>query len=270
MRIIRHTGLALVLFLTIWIDAPSAQAGKFTSQLAERDAIQKAVDFLTHGSVDWIRKRGCFACHANGLGSFVTGLSARNGYVVNQHEFDTNARFVLAHLHPGADGAPPDGHQPVGSMECRKCHRLAEGKGNVSLIAVIGAGFALGRQNASKGYAKQTGSLAKLLLRAQSKKGKWVPDYQQPVIIAGDVMTSALCAVAIEESASLVPDASKSAKAIQAWQMSLDTSALTKTTDVAFALLGTASLDAGGSGVDGLKNRLFELQNADGGWPWQK
>ncbi|HJN11691.1 MAG: hypothetical protein QGF00_31180 [Planctomycetota bacterium] len=270
MKIILRAAPTLLLLLTIWSDVSFTQAGDFTSQLAEREAVQKAVDFLIRGSADWVRERGCFTCHASGLGAFVAGLSARNGYVVNQHEYDINARFVLSHLHPDAEGTPPDGHQPIGAMECRKCHRLADGNGNVSLIALMGSGFALGRQTASRGFADQTGDIAKRLLVEQTEKGEWKPDYNRPVITSGNVMTSALCSVVLKESASLVQDVDKSAKAIQVWQKSLDRSALTKTTDVAFALLGTASFEASGSSVNELKSTLFELQNSDGGWSWQK
>ncbi len=262
--------LALVLFSAVWMNTAFAEDGKFTKQLAERQAVQKAVDFLTQGSADWVRERGCFTCHASGLGAFVSGVSARNGYVVNQHEYDINARFVLAHLHPDADHTPPAGHQPIGSMDCRRCHRPGDGNPNVSLIALMGSGFALGQQTTSKGFAEQTGNIAKRLLVAQTEKGEWRPDYNRDVITSGGVMTSALCSVVLKESTSLVQDENTSAQAIQAWHKSLDTSALTKTTDVAFALLGTASFEANSSSVNELKSTLLALQNSDGGWSWQK
>lgn len=270
MRIVLCTAPAVFLFSVVCMNPLSAWADEYTHQLAERDAVQKGVDFLVHGSVDWVRKHGCFACHANGLGAFVTGLSSRNGYVVNQHEYDTNARFVSAHPESEGDGDAPDGHQPIGTLACQKCHFIQGGNRKVSLTAVIGTGLAFGGQSVSKGYAEQTGNMAQLLLDVRSEKGKWTPDYQSPVIITGDVMTSALCAVMLKESASLVPDGNEFSKAIRGWHKSLDTSALTKTADIAFALLGTASSGAGGSDVNGLETTLFELQNSDGGWPAQQ
>lgn|GEM_PF-4909006 len=267
MRVVFRAVPAVVLFLATWMGASCAQAGELTKQLAERDSIQKAVDFLTHGSVDWIRKRGCFACHANGLGAFVTGLSARNGYVVNQHEYDQNARFVSAHLHPDTSGAPPEGHQPIGSQACRRCHHLAEGDKNVSIIAVVGSGFALGSKTASKDFSEQTNYVVKRLLAAQSKEGKWATDYTNRVIVADKVMTGVLCTVLLKESSA---KADQTTAAIQRWQKSLDVSALASTADIAFAFMGTALSGAGAAEVDKLKTRLFDLQNSDGGWPSQK
>ena len=43
---------ALVLFSAAWMNTAFADAGKYTSQLAEREAVQKGVDSLTQGSVD--------------------------------------------------------------------------------------------------------------------------------------------------------------------------------------------------------------------------
>lgn len=253
---------ALVVLAGLWLMAQPAQAqtGKYTQMIAEREAVQKGVDFLTQGSVYWIRDRGCFTCHAVGLGAISSGINARNGYVVNQHEYDTMARFVLKTL-----------QKPNGSL------------GSVSLTSVWGTGFAMGCRGVSKEYAGQTAKIAQFLLGARGKDGKWMRDHpdKRELIVTGSVMTSALAALVIQESAHLIPD-SKFAEAASAWSQSLDTSALTSTPDLAFALLGKATSlppplprgDKGGSGkgaaVAELKNKLFALQNADGGWPTQK
>ena len=267
MRVAFRAVPTIALFLAILMGASCAQAGELTKQLAERDSIQKAVDFLTHGSVDWVRKRGCFACHANGLGALVAGLSAKNGYVVNQHEYDQNARFVSAHLDPDTSGEEPEGHQPIGSQSCRRCHHLAEGDESVSMIAVVGSGFALGSKTVSSNFAEQTNYVVQRLLAAQSKEGKWATDYTNRVIVADKVMTGALCTVLLNESA---VKADQSTAAIQRWQKSLDVSALVSTPDIAFAFMGTALSGADAAETDNLKARLFDLQNSDGGWPSEK
>lgn len=243
---------ALVVCTLVWVSAPSAEAGKYAQQLAERDAVQKGVDFVTQGSVYWIRDRGCFTCHAIGMGALASGVNASNGYAVNQHEYDTMARFVMTLQRP--DGS------------------LLGGKREVSLTALMGTGFALGSRSAAKGYAEPIGKMGRFLLAARAKEGGWGPDYQRDVVISGEVMTSALAALVLRESAHVVPEGAKFAEAAAAWRRSLKTAAFANTTDVVFALLGKAAGadEADRSAIEELKKELFALQNADGGWPLKK
>lgn len=239
----------LVVAALAWLNVPGVQAGPFTKELVEREAVQKGVDFLSQGSVYWIRDRGCFTCHAVGLGALANGLSAGNGYAVNQHEFDTLARFVLTLQRP--DGS------------------LLGGKREVSLTAVMGTGFARACGSVAKDYAAPIGKMAQFLAVAQSKVGNWVPDYQRDVVITGDVMTGALALQVLKETAGAGQASEKFAATQTAWARSLKPTELTKTTDLAFALLGKA-VGPERTDLPRLQAQLFALQNADGGWPLQK
>ncbi len=274
MKLFFRSALPLAVASIFLVNLPNARASQYARPLAEREAIQKGVDFLTHGSMDWIRKRGCYACHANGLGTFVTGLSARNGYFVNQYEYDANARFVLSHEKPESQLEEPDGHQPIGLLKCNKCHFIPSGGRRVSLRGLMGAGFALGSQSVAKDYTGQTGRIAQALIKMQTEKGSWKPDYNNEKIVTGSAMVSALCGVVLTQTPSPATKAAKLPQALESWRRSSGTSSPVNTADIAFTLMAKAPLfkfkGTDEKEVATLKDRLFALQQADGSWPEKK
>lgn len=241
--------------------ANAATAPGHAGNPAARAAAQKGLDYLAGAAAAWQQQNNCYGCHVQAVTLEAFSVGRANQYDVGRDRFDTVFKGILE-LPGGANhetglgysqkGAIYDTGKILGAAALARYDQLVDGEHEQLLVREAG-----------------------LLIDMQRSAGQMSTTYNNaPVVIPGDVQTTALAVVAWKQAYERSADdrwLSAIANAedylsgqVSAWKQSPPA----QLQPINYAIIG---LLAAGVGADetvmtALASDLRERQNTDGGW----